>query len=89
MRIRAFPTTMNLFILLPCLAVSAQENVPALELNEATYSKIREAILLQPSEADWEQIPWQPGLGEAILEARRQDRPILLWMMNGHPCGMT
>ena len=89
MRTRAFSTTMNLCILLPCFYVSGQENVRSVELNESNYSKIRQAILLDPSEAEWEQIPWQPDLGQAILEARKQDKPILLWMMNGHPCGMT
>ena len=85
----AISTTLNLFILLPGLTVSAQEYGRTMELNEATFSMIREAILLKPSEAEWEQIPWQPDLGEAILEAWKQDKPILLWMMNGHPCGMT
>ena len=89
MRKLAISTTLNLFILLPGLTVSAQEDGRTMELNEATWSMIREAILLKPSEAEWGQIPWQPDLGEAILEARKQDKPILLWMMNGHPCGMT
>ena len=89
MKIRAFSTMLIYFILLPCLSLNAQENARTMELNEATYSRIREAILLKPSEAEWEQIPWQPDLGQAILEARKQDKPILLWMMNGHPCGMT
>ena len=89
MRIRAFSTTLSLFILLPSFSASGQDNVRSLELNEVNYSKIRQAILLDPSEAEWEQIPWQPDLGEAVLEARKQDKPILLWMMNGHPCGMT
>ncbi len=29
------------------------------------------------------------GLSGAIEEARERDKPILLWIMNGHPCGMT
>ena len=89
MRAVAFATTLSLFVLLPSFPVCAQESVRSVELKQATYSMIREAILLKPSEVEWEQIPWQPNLGEAIREARRQDRPILLWMMNGHPAGMT
>jgi len=60
-----------------------------MELTEANYSQIRSAILLNPSAAQWETIPWQPELGPAIAEARKQDKPILLWMMNGNPVGMT
>ncbi|MCH7904351.1 MAG: hypothetical protein IH944_07255 [Armatimonadetes bacterium] len=70
-------------------SASAQVNVRSSELNEATFSKIRAAILLNPSAAQWETIPWQPELGPAITEARKQDKPILLWMMNGNPVGMT
>ena len=89
MKRHALTTTLILFIVLPCVSVSGYENERFTELNKHTYAKIRQAILLNPSEAKWEQIPWQPDLGEAILEARKQDKPILLWMMNGHPCGMT
>ena len=45
--------------------------------------------MMNPSAAQWEKIPWQPELGPAITEARKQDKPILLWMMNGNPVGMT
>ncbi len=50
---------------------------------------MRDAILPEASEVKWEQIPWQPDLGSAVLEANQHDKPILLWMMNGHPAGMT
>ena len=89
MKASAFAASLSLSVLLPALSVTAQESVRSVELNEATYSMIREAILLKPAEAVWEQIPWQPDLGEAVREARQQDKPILLWMMNGHPAGMT
>jgi hypothetical protein len=39
-------------------------------------------------ESHWQKIPWRPNLGVTIDEARKEDKPILLWMMNGHPCGM-
>ena len=89
MRAPAIATTLVLSALLPCFSVNAQSNVRSTELNEETYAAIRQAILLEPSEAQWEQIPWQPDFGQAIREARQQDKPILLWVMNGHPAGMT
>ena len=70
-------------------SASAQQDVRSMELEASTFSKIRQAILLNPSAAQWEKIPWQPELGPAITEARKQDKPILLWMMNGNPVGMT
>ena len=46
---------------------------------------------LWPTEKDlvWRNIRWHNNLGDAIKEARRLQRPILLWTMNGNPCGET
>ena len=70
-------------------AAGAQFDVRSAELNEASYAQMRKAILFNPSAAQWETIPWQPELGPAVTEARKLDKPILLWMMNGNPVGMT
>lgn len=77
-------------LLVAGLAVGwAGEKVSATtQLTAKNFAEIRNAILL-PSENRWSEIPWRPNLGEAIGEARKEDKPILLWMMNGHPCGMT
>ena len=32
---------------------------------------------------------WRTELGAASAEAKALQRPILLWAMNGHPCGLT
>lgn len=40
-------------------------------------------------ELEWEQIPWQPSFHEGVMEAARARKPLLLWMMNGHPLGST
>ena len=77
-------------LLLAGLAVgfAGEEISSSTKLSKANFVEVRKAILL-PSETRWSKIPWRPDLGEAIDEARVQDRPILLGMMNGHPCGMT
>jgi hypothetical protein len=78
-----------------CLAilacpVAAQEKITrSLNLTEGSYADIRQTILMHPPKQQWRKIPWRPNLAEAIVEAREMDKPILLWMMNGHPCGMT
>ena len=71
-------------------AAGAQEtlsSVPA--LTERTFAAVRDSIRLRPREAHWKAIPWRPDLGIAIHEAHERKLPILLWLMNGHPCGMT
>lgn len=46
---------------------------------------------IQPKEAElkWTKIRWHKELADAAVEARRLQRPILLFTMNGHPCGET
>ena len=72
-------------VVLPATPASLQ----AQDLTEETYPNVRKSILLVSEESHWQKIPWRPNLGVAIDEARKEDKPILLWMMNGHPCGMT
>ena len=69
--------------------LAAPASLLAQDLTEETYSKVRESIVLDKEESHWQKIPWRPSLAVAIDEARIENKPILLWMMNGHPCGMT
>ena len=41
------------------------------------------------SELAWRKIRWHTNLHAAAEEAKRLKRPILLWTMNGNPCGET
>jgi len=40
-------------------------------------------------EMQWRAIPWLGTLAEAVVQAHAQDKPILLWAMNGHPLACT
>lgn len=46
---------------------------------------------IRPTEEDlkWRKIRWHNNLADAQREAKRLQRPILLWTMNGNPCGET
>ena len=79
-----------LFVGIPASPAPAQKKITrSTELTEKSFPEIREAILAKPPGEHWQEIPWRPDLGVAIEEALEKDKPILLWMMNGHPCGMT
>ncbi len=79
-----------LFLAVSASPVPAQEKITrSLNLTERSYAAIRKTILVRPSKEQWEKIPWRPNLAAAIAEGQDMDKPILLWMMNGHPCGMT
>lgn len=46
---------------------------------------------IQPSaeELAWKRIPWRTSFREAVAEAQRAERPVLLWAMDGHPMACT
>ncbi len=46
---------------------------------------------VEPTEEElaWRDLRWYSKLSVAVAEAERQGKPILLWTMNGHPCGET
>ena len=67
------------------LAVAA----PPAELNDQTYTQWRDHIRPKGEELCFETVPWLPTYWDAVIEAQRQDKPILLWAMNGHPLACT
>ncbi|MEM7559432.1 MAG: hypothetical protein AAF394_09930 [Planctomycetota bacterium] len=45
---------------------------------------------LQPkSDALWRTIPWKTSLLEAQKAAAKENKPIFIWAMDGHPLGCT
>ncbi|MAI71008.1 MAG: hypothetical protein CMM01_08875 [Rhodopirellula sp.] len=65
--------------------------VPTLVAGELTEKRCRELIAeLQPGEdAIWRTIPWKLSVLEARSAAFKQDKPIFIWAMDGHPLGCT
>jgi hypothetical protein len=59
------------------------------ELNDQTYPKLREQLLPKKEETQWQQIPWRPAFWQGVIEAQKQEKPLLVWAMNGHPLGCT
>ncbi len=46
-------------------------------------------LLPTSSEQKWLGIPWRLDLNQARADAAREGKPLLLWIMNGHPMGCT
>ena len=78
-----------LFAVIPSNLQARQEINRSTKLNDKNFQTILKEISAKASNEKWEEIPWRPSFAEALVEARSKDMPILLWMMNGHPCGMT
>lgn len=59
------------------------------ELNDQTYPKLRAYLLPKKEEIRWQQIDWRPAFWQGVIEAQKQEKPLLVWAMNGHPLGCT
>jgi len=62
---------------------------PVPELNDQSYRRWIDFVRPSAEESKWRQIGWRPSLWPAVQEAKELQRPLLLWTMNGHPCGHT
>jgi hypothetical protein len=54
-----------------------------------TMTRLRNWIEADAEELSWERIPWLESFGPGIVAAHKQQKPLLLWVMNGHPLGCT
>lgn len=54
-----------------------------------TMTRLKNWIEADADELSWERIPWLEAFGPGIVAAHKQQKPLLLWVMNGHPLGCT
>lgn len=62
---------------------------PEAALTQADLPRWRAHLAPRPAEVAWRQIPWRQTMGAGLREAADRGRPMLLWLMNGHPLGCT
>jgi len=58
------------------------------ELSDAEFRRLHQLLQPQPDES-WRTIPWTIALLDAQRNAARQQKPIFIWAMDGHPLGCT
>jgi hypothetical protein len=71
----------------PAALKAARARLPVLD--EKTRISWRDHILPRAKELTWERLPWIASFERALSAARVTRRPLLLWVMNGHPLGCT
>jgi hypothetical protein len=57
--------------------------------SDAAFEKLRDQIVPTAAELKWRALPWRPTLREGVEAAHREEKPVLLYVMNGHPLGCT
>lgn len=73
-------------------AEAASTSAPAPEWPRLDGLAVHEwAARLEPAAKDraWLEIPWHASFHDGLQAADAADRPLLLWLMNGHPLGCT
>jgi hypothetical protein len=78
-----------LFFLAAGMSIAGQpgSNEATPILSEKTYECWRTYILPKPFELTWQSYPWHSKIEGAMAEARKKDKPLLVWVMDGHPLG--
>ena len=77
----------GLFVTL-VVALAGTEAAPP-ELNDQTFAAWRDRIRPREAERCYETVHWLPTFWDGVMTAQKEDKPILLWAMNGHPLACT
>ena len=59
------------------------------DLTDKTFERYRDQIVASKEELRYLEIPWQIRLWDAVVKAQKEEKPILLYAMNGHPLACT
>ena len=76
-------------LLVPLVVALAGAEGPPAELNDNTFASWRDRIRPKAAERCFETVPWLPTFWDGVVAAQEEDKPILLWAMNGHPLACT
>ncbi len=53
------------------------------------HKRVLAHVLPDKADLAWTKIPWRATHWDAVIEAQRAKKPILLWAMNGHALACT
>ncbi len=67
--------------------LAASLRPPVLEIGD--LERWRDFIRPSAAELAAESIPWLPDMVSGLERSETEQRPLLLWLMNGHPLGCT
>lgn len=88
-----FPSTPCLvFALLSALSVASAAgcaSAPTARPDDGDLQAWSRYLAPAGTELAWESLPWLSSYSDGVLAAQEQRRPLLLWVMNGHPLGCT
>ena len=77
-------------LLVSGIGLYADEGKPLRTLKlSAENAQLRDFVLPNPSEASYRKIPCRTSVLQGIVDAQKNDKPVMIYLMNGHPLGCT
>lgn len=58
-------------------------------LKPASFRALHKAVIPGGATERWAEIPWQSDLQAARKKAFEEGKPLVMWIMDGHPLGCT
>lgn len=77
-------TLVALLLLVPLAATYNAD-----ELTEKNWERTRDFVLPDAEEEAWLKVKWRATYWDAVIDAQKEDKPIMLFAMNGHPFACT
>jgi hypothetical protein len=77
----------TVMLLATSIGLSADQDAP-LQLS-AEHAKCRKHVLPNSSEKSYRNILWRASVLHGIVDAQKNDKPVMIVLMNGHPLGCT
>jgi len=71
------------------LAAGVSAADPPGELSLKTLPDWRELIRPKTADVCFKEVNWLPTFWDGVMAGQKDDKPILLWAMNGHPLACT
>ena len=87
---RFVPDKIAIVLLMGSIGLSADEDQSLKKPKlSAENAKVRDLVLPNQSEASYRKIPWRTSVLQGIVDAQKNDKPVMIYLMNGHPLGCT
>lgn len=80
---------MKKFLFIVFFIIGCSNEQVSFQLNKNTYKMWQDFIKPTKEELAWAQIPWLSTFYDGLIESDKNQKPLLLWVMNGHPLGCT
>jgi len=58
-------------------------------LTPSAAARVKRHVMPDKHELAWRKVEWRPTLWDAVIDAHKEKKPILLWAMNGHALACT